>query len=169
MIRLAKSTEIEEILQLTKACAAHMISQKIYQWNEHYPSKAAFSKDIERDELYVFQHEDKIVGTIVISTLMDDEYIDINWLTPKNSKNIYIHRLAVHPEMQGQGIAQQMMAFAERHAEENNYDSVRLDTFSQNTRNQRFYKKRGYEQLGNIYFPKQSEHPFYCYELVFKK
>ena len=57
------------------------------------------------------------------------------------------------------------MNFAETYAKENNYNSVRLDTFSQNKRNQKFYEQRGYKRLGDIYFPKQSEHPFYCYEL----
>ena len=51
-------------------------------------------------------------------------------------------------------------------ARENDFDSVRLDTFSQNKRNQKFYEARGYKKLENIYFPKQSTHPFNCYELV---
>ena len=81
-------------------------------------------------------------------------------------RNIYIHRLGVHPNRQGKGYAQQMMQFAENHARDNGFISVRLDTFSQNARNQRFYEKRGFQKLGDIFFPKQSEHPFHCYELV---
>nr|WP_316931595.1 hypothetical protein [Flavimarina sp. Hel_I_48] len=57
------------------------------------------------------------------------------------------------------------MFFAENLAKEGNFQSVRLDTFSQNERNQKFYEKRGYQKLGAIYFLKQSKHPFYCYEL----
>jgi ribosomal protein S18 acetylase RimI-like enzyme len=60
-----------------------------------------------------------------------------------------------------------MMDYAEDYSKKNNYTSARLDTFSQNKRNQKIYESRGYQKLGNIYFPKQSEHPFYCYELVF--
>ena len=37
-----------------------------------------------------------------------------------------------------------------------------------NPRNSRFYKARGYVQLGNVYFPKQSEFPFFCFEKVLK-
>jgi ribosomal protein S18 acetylase RimI-like enzyme len=58
------------------------------------------------------------------------------------------------------------MSFAEKKAKEKQYDSVRLDTFSQNLGNQTFYEKRGYKKLGDIYFPKQSKHPFHCYELI---
>lgn len=167
MIVPAKISEIPEILHLTRRCAAAMISKGIYQWNEHYPSQQAFEKDVERKELYVYKIDDEIIGTVVISTFMDEEYIPINWLSP-NENNLYIHRLAVHPSFQGQGYAVQLMDFAEAFAKAHNAPSIRLDTFSQNKRNQLFYEQRGYERLGNIYFPKQSEHPFYCYELLLK-
>lgn len=167
MIVPSKISEIPEILLLTKQCAAAMIAKGIYQWNEQYPSKQAFENDIARQELYVYKLEDKIIGTVVISTFMDEEYIPINWLSP-NENNLYIHRLAVHPSFQGQGYAVQLMDFAEAFAKAHNAISIRLDTFSQNTRNQAFYEQRGYQRLGNIYFPKQSEHPFYCYELLLK-
>jgi ribosomal protein S18 acetylase RimI-like enzyme len=60
------------------------------------------------------------------------------------------------------------MDYAEAFAKAKKAPSVRLDTFSQNHQNQRFYEARGYQRLGSIYFPKQSEHPFYCYELVWE-
>jgi len=165
MIRLATAKDIDTLIGITKACANYMISKGIYQWNEHYPSKAAFIKDLERNELYLILVKNRVIGCIVISEFMDQEYVPITWLTP-NGKNLYIHRLAIHPDYQGKGYAQQLMGFAENFALENQYASVRLDTFSQNKRNQKFYELRGYKRLGNIYFPKQSEHPFYCYELV---
>jgi ribosomal protein S18 acetylase RimI-like enzyme len=165
MIRKASVKDIDNILEITKACATHMISINIYQWNAYYPNKQAFLKDIKHDDLYILEVENQIKGCIAISSFMDEEYIPIPWLTA-NQDNIYIHRLAVHPEHQGQGYAQKLMTFAEKLAKENNFKSIRLDTFSQNQRNQNFYECRGYKKLGDIYFPKQSEYPFYCYELV---
>jgi len=165
MIRRAKISEIPDILAICKACAAHMISNGIYQWNEHYPSAEAFEKDIERDELYVLELNEKVIGTVVISTRIDAEYVPVKWLT-STTNSVYIHRLSIDPNLQGKGYAQQLMDFAENHARENDFDSVRLDTFSQNKRNQRFYEKRGYQRLEDILYPKQSEHPFHCYELV---
>ncbi|WP_411766229.1 GNAT family N-acetyltransferase [Winogradskyella sp. A3E31] len=165
MIRLATPADIPRILEITKACASYMISIGIYQWNSHYPTKAAFQNDVAKKELYVTIENNQIVGCVVISTFMDEEYIPIKWLTPNNN-NIYIHRLAIHPSCQGQGKAQELMTFAENFAKQEGFTSVRLDTFSKNERNQRFYEQRGYKKLGNIYFPKQSEFAFYCYELV---
>ena len=165
MIRRAKISEIPDILTITQACAKKMQENGIFQWNECYPSKEAFQKDIDRGELFVMEEKNTVQGTIVISTVMDEEYKPIQWLTP-NGNSVYIHRLSVHPNLQGKGLAQQMMDIAENHASEHRFVSVRLDTFSQNKRNQRFYEQRGYQKLGDIYFPKQSMHPFHCYELV---
>lgn len=166
MIRKGKITDIPAIMLITKACAKTMINNGIYQWNEHYPNALAFKNDVKRGELYVLEINNNIEGTVVLSALMDKEYVPIKWFT-KNENNLYIHRLAIHPKLQGKGYAQKLMDFAEQYAIENNYSSIRLDTFSQNKRNQKFYELRGYKRLGDIYFPLQSEHPFHCYELVF--
>lgn len=165
MIRKAQINELEEIKKLTEACAEAMIKLQIFQWNEHYPSLEKLRNDILKEELYVYVSSSEIIGIIVITDVMDEEYIPVEWLS-KTNNNIYIHRLATHPDFWGQGYAQKLMNFAENFARENDFESVRLDTFSKNDRNQRFYEARGYQRLDNIYFPKQSEHPFYCYELL---
>lgn len=165
MIKKAVESDIDTIHQLTKACARAMIAQGIYQWNEYYPTRSRFEKDIAAQELYVFEENQEIRGIAVLTPVMDKEYIPIQWLT-KSERNLYIHRLAVHPQYWKKGYARKLMDFAENYAKKQNYQSVRLDTFSQNKRNHKFYENRGYQRLGNIYFPKQSEFPFYCYELV---
>lgn len=165
MILKAKIEELQEIKSLTESCARAMIDKGIYQWNEHYPSLEKLRKDILKDELYVLKKHSQILGIIVITPEKDEEYNPINWLS-KTENNLYIHRLATHPDHWGKGYARQLMDFAEERASKDNYESVRLDTFSMNKRNQKFYEARGYQRLGNIYFPKQSEHPFYCYELL---
>lgn len=167
MIRKAKTTDLDTIKSLTEACAVAMQEKGIYQWNEHYPSREKLALDIDLEELYVLEEQERIVGIIVLTSKMDEEYIPIKWLTP-GGNNLYIHRLATHPTVWGKGYGQKLMEYAETFALKNYFESVRLDTFSQNKRNQRFYESRGYHRLGNIYFPKQSEHPFFCYEKVIK-
>ena len=165
MIRKATLNDIAPILSLTRDCARYMISQGIYQWNTEYPDRATFENDIKRKELYVLESDNKIRGCIVISTFRDPFYDAVKWLTP-HGRNLYIHRLAVAPEYQGHGYARQLMDFAERYGIENNYSSIRLDTFSRNPRNQKFYELRNYKRLEDIFFPRQSEYPFYCYERI---
>ena len=164
-IRAAKIQDIPEIMEVTRACARYLINIGILQWNDQYPTEAAFTQDISRQELYVLLDQDRIIGMIAITTLMDEEYKAVEWLT-KNKNSIYIHRLAIHPDYQGKGNAQTLMDYAEKHAANFGFESVRLDTFSKNIRNQHFYEQRGYVKLEDVYFPNQSEDPFHCYELL---
>ncbi|CAH8282225.1 acetyltransferase (GNAT) family protein [Mariniflexile fucanivorans] len=165
MIRKGTYVDIDKILETTNLCAAHLIEKNIFQWNEHYPNKEVFFEDLKRKELFVLEQHTNLIGCITISTFMDPFYEPLTWLTT-NKNNLYIHRLAIHPNYQGHGYAQKLMSFAEAYARKNNFTSIRLDTFSQNTRNLTFYEQRGYTRLDGICFPKQSEYPFYCYELI---
>ena len=167
MIRLGLPTDLDEIKQLTESCAIALQQQGILQWNEHYPSRERLQNDIARKELYVLEQEDTITGIIVITPEMDEEYLSIEWLTPSGN-NLYIHRIATLPSTWGDGGGRKLMDFAEEVALQKGYVSVRLDTFSQNKRNQKFYATRGYKRLGDIYFPKQSSFPFHCYEKLLK-
>lgn len=166
MIREATVNDLDAILKITKSCAKKLVSKNIFQWNEYYPNRNVFENDLYNKWLYVTVKENKVIGSVCVSDLIDDEYATVKWLTPNNNNNIYIHRLAVDPDYQGVGYAQKMMSFAEEFAKKNKYRSIRLDTFSKNMKNQKFYKQRGYKKLGEIFFPNQSMYPFYCYELL---
>ena len=164
-IEKASNIDLEKMYAITKSCGKQMIENGIFQWNELYPSKEVLQKDIELQQIWKLTNSNNIVGIIVLTEIEDKEYKNVEWLT-ENIKNLYIHRLAVAPKFQGKGCAQALMNFAEDYAKENNYKSVRLDTFSQNKRNQHFYEQRNYTRLESIYFPSQSAFPFYCYELI---
>ncbi len=164
-IRLAIISDLDDIKKIAEACAIDMANYSIFQWNEQYPSREVFKKDIESGSLYVLEINKKVVGCIVLTDFKDSVYKDVKWLT-KDSKNLYIHRLAVNPAFQKKGNGRKLMDFAESFAVENNFVSIRLDTFSLNHRNNKFYNSRGYTQLEDVFFPMQSEFPFHCYEKV---
>ena len=165
MIRRGVHEDLIPILEITKNCAVKMDAMGIYQWNENYPNRNAFIDDIKNNELLVFTKGDLLVGCIALCTKMDDVYKNVKWLT-KDVKNLYIHRLAVDPQFQKKGIGKKLMDYAEDFAKKNNFISVRLDTFSKNKNNMRFYERRGYYRLEVVFFPEQSKFPFYCYELI---
>ncbi|MBC8305638.1 MAG: GNAT family N-acetyltransferase [Pelagibacterales bacterium] len=164
-IRQAIITDLDIVKKIAEACAIDMANYSIFQWNEKYPSRDVFKNDIEAGALYVLEINKKIVGCIMLSDVKDDSYKDVKWLT-KDFKNLYVHRLAVDPDYQKKGHGRKLMDFAESFAVANNFTSIRLDTFSLNHRNNKFYKSRGYTQLGDVFFPIQSDLPFHCYEKV---
>ena len=165
MIRRGVHEDLMPILEITKKCAVKMDAMGIYQWNENYPNRNAFIDDIKNNELLVYTKGALLVGCIALCTKMDDVYKNVKWLT-KDVKNLYIHRLAVDPQFQKKGIGKKLMDYAEDFAKKNNFISVRLDTFSKNKNNMRFYERRGYKRLEKVFFPEQSRFPFYCYELI---
>lgn len=166
MISNGKPEELDDILALTRACGKHMRENGIDQWDENYPDRASLERDIETNTLFAYRENDAVLGIVVLNETQDPEYCDIQWSTAESDRNIVVHRLAVSPEHQGKGIARKIMDFAEEWAKENKYDAIRLDTFSQNPRNQRFYKNRGYTELGSVYLSYKKEHPYFCYELL---
>ena len=165
VIRTANKKDLSRIIEIIKSCAAHMISKNIFQWNEHYPNIETFENDVLNKNLYVLEINKKIVGCLVISHEMDEFYDKVKWLTHSDS-NIYLHRLAVDPSCQKKGYAKQLMNFSFKYAVANNIISIRLDTFSGNPFNNIFYSDLGFIKLGEIYFRKQSDKPFYCFEKV---
>lgn len=165
LIKKALESDLALLLSVVKSCGQNLIEQGIFQWNENYPSKEVLQNDIALQQIWKLELANRMVGLIVLTEIADSEYQQVKWLT-KNQQNLYIHRLAVHPNFQGQGYAQKLMDFAEKYAKENGYNSIRLDTFSQNKRNQHFYEQRNYIKLESIYFPNQSAFPFYCYEKI---
>ena len=164
-IELARINELDRIKCIAEACAKDMINNNIFQWNENYPSKDVFKDDIENNSLYVCKSGSMVIGCIMLCSEKDKVYKDVNWLT-KDYKNLYLHRLAVDPSFQKNGIGRLLMDFAEKYAKNNKYKSIRLDTFSKNKRNNKFYRSRKYVQLDDVFFPMQSEFPFHCYEKI---
>ena len=166
-IREAVTNDINSVMEIIKSCTIDMISKKIFQWNDKYPNIEIFKNDIINKHLYVLVTENDILGCVSITFEMDDFYKKIDWISNTN-KNIYVHRLAIHPKYQGLGYAKRMMSFIENMGVENMCESIRLDTFSMNEKNNNFYSRLGYEKLGQIYFRDQSDMPFNCYEKPLK-
>ena len=164
-IELAKINDLDRVKKIAYDCALEMISRKIFQWDENYPNIEIFKKDIDNQNLYVYRDNSIVLGCIMLSLSKDEVYDNVKWLT-KDEKNLYVHRLAVDPKYQKKGIGKLLMDFAEEYGLKNGLKSVRLDTFSKNDRNNKFYRSRNYIQLDDVYFPNQSEFPFHCYEKV---
>lgn len=165
-IRLAKLSEVDELVRLTLSCGEHLRTLGISQWSADYPNKEIISADISKKQLFVLTENSVPQAIVVLNEVSDPEYADVKWLTPKTSKNLFVHRLATNPKSQGKGYARKLMDFAENYARENNYDSIRLDTFSQNLRNQKFYDARGYHNLGELWLSYKNDFPYIAYELI---
>lgn len=161
-IAKAKVQDIPSIMNMFMKCISTMESQEIYQWNEHYPTTLIIKDDIANGYGYSIVVDNTCVAYFVINDDQPLEYSKITW-TGFEGKNLIIHRLAVHPDFQGRGIASMLMRFIEDYAIRNSYKSIRLDVFSVNKVAQRLYYNKGFQYFGEVNFPYRDQ-PFYCME-----
>lgn len=159
IIRKAVKQEAKFIMDLIKRAVRDMIDKGIEQWDDIYPNMEVISRDIDESSLYVYD-DSGIKGIIVLNEYQDKEYEDVEW-EEQHGRPMVIHRLCIDPDYQGTGIARRFLDFAEEHARERGYDSIRLDAFVHNPRACRLYEGKGYRKRGIVTFRKGE---FYCYE-----
>lgn len=77
----ASERHIEGILSLCKDCSQNMVNNLIEQWDEVYPNKEVFLKDIRNNSLYiaVSNNSEGIIACIVLNEYQDPEYKEIKW------------------------------------------------------------------------------------------
>lgn len=162
MIQPAGVAHVDEVFFILQACRYDLEKQHIFQWTAAYPDRDSVAADIAAGHVFCFYTDGRCTGTISLNQHQEKEYAAIPWQF-EEGRALVIHRLAIHPDFQGQGQAAALMAFAEDFAKQQRYTSIRFDAYSENTRSLKFYEKRGYINKGQIFFPGRTAH-FYCFE-----
>lgn len=160
MIRRALLTDLQEILNVKDLVIADMAKHNIFQWDHAYPNEAVLTQDIENQDLYVIEENGVICGFACIDTKQAPEYATLDFEMTDTA--YVVHRLAIHPEYNGRGYASRMIQFAEDLAVQNGVFDLRIDTFCENYRAQNFFKKQGFNYVGDVIFPRKKE-PFCCF------
>jgi ribosomal protein S18 acetylase RimI-like enzyme len=164
------NTEIKQIMphELDKACeilssvVAHMKKIGFTQWDEGYPRRDILEKDIQKSELYGAYINGTLAGFAVINSAQDKQYESIRW--QYGILYLVVHRLQIDPTFRGQGIAYDLMIYAEKLAKEQGAKAIRLDTRHDNTPAIKLYEKLGYKKRGIVHFPRMPEEDFICFE-----
>lgn len=159
-VRQATSADRDALLALVTACIDGMRARQIDQWDEQYPNAIAIDRDLSQGTAYVGVQGDTLVAMIVVNDYQDPEYADVAWQYSEGSVAV-VHRLMVHPDAEGRGLARVMMAFAEQLAAELGHRIIRLDAFSRNPRALRLYHTLDYRDAGTIRLRKGI---FHCFE-----
>ena len=145
--KLGTMQDLDEICSLIKDAIAEMEKNGIYQWDDIYPTRSDFEEDIKKNNLYVVLDEDKLVAIYVISGECDEEYKNGKWQFDDQAAYI-LHRFCVSPKMQNRGLGKIVLNHVEQQIKDMGYQSVRLDTFTQNPFAQKLYRNNGYESRG---------------------
>jgi len=160
-IKKAEPGDLVEILYLLKVCVADMNNNGLDCWNK-YLHDNTISNELEKGLIFLLKEIGVCKGMITLNSEKPIEYKHIHW-SVKGNKPLYIHRLAIHPQWHGNGLAGLMMDFAGNYAREHAFDCIRLDVYSINERAKGLYEKHDFFEAGT-FFAEYQKAPFICYE-----
>lgn len=127
----AELSRLDDICRMFGDAMKNMESMGIYQWDEAYPNRTDFERDIKAGQMYVALDGSSIAASYTINTECEEEYNSADWQYP-DYEYIVIHRLCVNPQYQNMKIGKRTVLHIEEQARNMGYKSIRLDTFSQN-------------------------------------
>jgi ribosomal protein S18 acetylase RimI-like enzyme len=164
-VRIERADEghIDSAWRIIDACRTDLRERGISQWDEVYPTRQTVVDDVARSRLFVLVMDGHCVATITLDDTESPEYATVPWHFPTPA--LVVHRLCVDPRYQGQGFGRALMDFAEAHALEHRYGSIRLDAYSPNLGAIALYQRRGYREAGRVFFPRRTAE-FCCFELA---
>ena len=161
-IRLAGREDLPALTALVQQVVPLMRATGNLQWDESYPNEEVFGEDIALGQLWVAEIGGALAGVAAITTHQEPEYAQVGWNIEEPA--IVVHRLAVHPDFRGAGVAQSLMQKAEDVALERGIRVLRIDTNTQNAATQRLFPKLGYVLAGEIGLGFRPGLRFLCYE-----
>ena len=116
-----------------------------------YPTKETAEAALEREDLFVMEEEEEIVGTAVINQIQVDVYVKGAWKTPAEDQEIMVlHTLVISPEAAGKGYGKAFVRFYEEYARAHRCRELRIDTNERNKVARKMYAGLGYREVGIV-------------------
>lgn len=151
-----------ELMRLYITCGQNMREKGLLQWDENYPNPKIIEETLKEPHTVGWFQNRELVAAVTVDFKQDPLYKTVNWMYEEPRAGV-IHRLAVHPKFQGEGLGKKIMRIAENWAKEKGMESLRLDAFSINPGIQKLYISLGYKAVGEIYiYPERPS--FICFE-----
>ena len=146
----------EELLALYKS----QVGREGCPWTDEYPSNETIDFDLSRDALYVLKTDGKIVGAISIEE--DEEVNKIPYWNNELEPEAEFARIAVSPDMQGQGIGKILVKFLIDELKKKGFKGIHIIVNRYNPKALRLYDSFEFKNVGECSMYNQD---FFCYEL----
>jgi len=144
-IKKASPENVVEIISLLDATAKWIQSKGINQWEPGSFEEQTMLNVTDEGEVYIAIYSGVIVGTIRLQ--MSDELV---WGELDSDDYAYVHRLAIKPDLHGQGLGLHILRQAEIIARTMGKKGIRLDCMQENLALKKFYENTaGYTQVGS--------------------
>ena len=150
-IRIAEKKDIDRIMQIIADARESIGKLGIDQWQYGYPTRDIIKDDVAQSRGYVVEENGEILATFALINDGEPTYKKIYcgaWLN--NGRYIALHRIAISSANRGKGIADAIITFLGNYAEENGFDSIKVDTHNGNLPMRKMLEKNGFEYCGTI-------------------
>ncbi|HKG95779.1 MAG TPA: GNAT family N-acetyltransferase [Gemmatimonadaceae bacterium] len=140
----------EEVHALLAACGRHMAEARGFRnWEVPYPLER-LRRDAAERELYGVRREPGggLLATYTLALEPAVPYAPGFWGDGPVARALYLNRLAVHPDAQGDGLGGWCMRRVEERARELGCEAVRFDVLAANAALRTFYERLGYSPRG---------------------
>ncbi len=161
-IRPAVAADIVGLVQTFRTATKAMLTAGIGQWHYDYPTIHHVEKDISQGSMFVYE-EEGAYASISFEATDHVKYPEIQW-RGLGEKACYIHRLVVHPWLQGRGLAYDLCRHVEEVSLAKGILYIRLDSYQHNAAANALYLKLGFSRRTEIFYFHNNVVPFYLYE-----
>ncbi|TVY10910.1 GNAT family N-acetyltransferase [Paenibacillus cremeus] len=150
------------LLSLYRTVTSELRRGGVKQWDWFYPNGFVIGKDLSQGTVYGIRQGTELIAAVAVNREFSAQYNGLHWEDLDGAPSC-IHRLAVHPALQGRGLGKRLLQFAEEHAKHTGSTSVRLDVYTGNPGAVAIYERAGYREVGTVQFPMRKL-PFLCME-----
>lgn len=165
-IRLARTEDLPQIMNIIAEAKQLMKDDGNPQWQKGKPNEAILAADIEKKRAYCLISDQNIAGIAVLLTTPEPTYdqIDGSW---NNQADPYatIHRIAISTKFRGQQLGKIFMSNLITCGIMLGIHNFRIDTHEVNKRMQGLIKATGFEYRGIILIDSTEDGARNAYEL----
>jgi GNAT superfamily N-acetyltransferase len=116
-----------------------------------YPTIDHAIADVAESRDYIAWADGSIIGSIVLNHEPEQPPASGQWLVDADDGEVLtVHRLAVHPKYQRQGVGRVLLDFVDGCAREKGIRAIRLDVYEGNTAAIRMYEQCGYRYIDTV-------------------
>ncbi|MFC4564859.1 GNAT family N-acetyltransferase [Nocardiopsis mangrovi] len=145
----ADPADAPALAALRDQAARWQLDRGIEQWRPGEVPAAAFADQARAGELFVLRDPAGLVGAVRVVWADPGIWGDPAAVGPAG----YVHGLMVARSHTGRGIGAGLLDWAERRVRAAGRDTVRLDCVAGNRPLRRYYRDRGYREVGRATFP----------------
>ncbi len=116
-----------------------------------YPVRETAAAAVQRDDLFVMEDGDSVVGTAIFNKIQVPEYALGSWEHEADPEEVMVmHTLVIDPDRKGKGYGKAFVKYYEEYALSQECPFLHMDTNAKNAAARSLYKGLGYQEIGIV-------------------